>query len=113
MPIKPIEIAEEVQQRFRRYLLTTFPFPDQYAELRRQFEEEIAAPERLFRGPFLHGLPPYVNGVSLNKLIQEKVLPKALSQMPFFESSDRPLYKHQELAIRGLRKRRNLIVSTG
>ena len=113
MAVKPIEIAQEIQRRFRRYLLTAFPFPEQYADLRRQFEEELAAPERLFRGPFLHGLAPYAHGVSLAKLIEQKVLPKALGQMPFFDRGDRPLYTHQEVAIRRLRQGRNVIVSTG
>ena len=60
MAINPIQIAEEIQSRFRRYLLTTFNFPAAHADLRSQFRDALNRPERLFRGPYLHGLAPYV-----------------------------------------------------
>jgi hypothetical protein len=51
MAINPIQIADEIRRRFRRYLLTSFDFPAAYAELRSQFREAVNQPERLFRGP--------------------------------------------------------------
>ena len=39
MSINPIEVARRIEDRFRRYLSTTFDFPAEYAELRDQFRE--------------------------------------------------------------------------
>jgi hypothetical protein len=113
VPIDPIQIAQSIQDRFRRYLLTTYDFAPSYDDLRQQFLAELGRPERLFRGPYLHGLPPYVQGASLRSLIDEKVLPQTISRVPFLDRPDRRFYQHQERAVRQLRKGRNLIVASG
>jgi DEAD/DEAH box helicase/Domain of unknown function (DUF1998)/Helicase conserved C-terminal domain len=113
MAINPIQVANEIESRFRRYLLTSFDFPEAYADLRAQFRDALNRPERLFRGPYLHGLAPYVRDVSVAKLIERKVLPAQLSRIPLLQPADRPLYKHQVQAIESVRKGRNIVVSSG
>src|SRR5205823_5003910 len=81
MPINPIRISHEIEARFRRYLETTFHFPDRYADLRDQFGAGLAEPGRLFRGPYLHGLAPYVLDVPITELIRRGVLPKAVGPL--------------------------------
>src|SRR5262245_3856849 len=113
MAINPIEVAARIEDRFRRYLATTFNFPAEYAELRAQFQAALNRPERLFRGPYLHGLAPYVRDVSLRALVEENVVPGQLLRVPFLDSASSPLYRHQVRAIRRLRAGRNVVVSSG
>jgi len=113
MAIDPIRIAGELDGRFRRYLRTTFDFPDRDAALGEQFAEALAQPERLFKGPYLHGLAPYVTDVSISDLVREGVFPAAAADLPLLPSKTRPLYAHQVQAIRRLMAGRNVVVSSG
>ncbi|WP_406697999.1 DEAD/DEAH box helicase [Singulisphaera sp. Ch08] len=113
MPINPIQIAREIESTFCRYLRTTFQFPDDHADLCERFAAALAEPARLFRGPYLHGLAPYLRDASVLELIQRGVLPEALRSLPLLSPPDRPLYRHQVAAIERLRSGRNVIVSSG
>jgi hypothetical protein len=113
MAINPIQIASEIEDRFRRYLLTTFDFPEGYAALRDQFRQALLRPDRLFRGPYLHGLAPYVRDVSVKDLIERKILPPEVRRLPLLEPLTRPLYRHQARAIERVRAGHNIVVSSG
>jgi hypothetical protein len=113
MPINPIRIASEIEARFRRYLTTTFAFPDSHGDLRDQFRTGLTEPGRLFRGPYLHGLAPYVRDVPVTELVKRGVLPAAAATLPLLSPTDRPLYRHQVRAIERLRAGRNVVVSSG
>jgi hypothetical protein len=113
MPINPIRIASEIETRFRRYLTTTFAFPNAHADLREQFAEGLEEPGRLFRGPYLHGLAPYVRDLPVTELVKRGVLPAAAANLPLLSPIDRPLYRHQVRAIERLRAGRNVVVSSG
>jgi hypothetical protein len=113
MPIDPIRIAREIQDRFQSYLHTTFGFSDRYGDLREQFLRELDRPERCFRGPYVHGLAPYVTDVSIDQLVAQRVLPRQLGELPFLDQPERPLYWHQAEAIRRLRGGRNVVVASG
>jgi hypothetical protein len=113
MSINPILIAQEIEDRFRRYLLTTFDFPEGYADLRDQFRQALMTPARLFRGPYLHGLAPYVCDVSVKDLIDKKVLPADVRRLPLLEPVTRPLYRHQSRAIERIQEGHNIVVSSG
>lgn len=113
MSIDPIQIAGKIEERFRRYLLTTFDFPEGYVDLREQFRQALHRPERLFRGPYLHGLAPYVCDVSVKDLIDRGILPAAVRRLPLLDPLTRPLYRHQARAIECVRAGRNVIVSSG
>ena len=68
----------------------------------------------LTKGPLLEAAPPYEHGATLADLIAEGVLNPAF---PGLASKavplDRPLYRHQEQAIRKIIAGRNVIVATG
>ncbi|HEY1375675.1 MAG TPA: DEAD/DEAH box helicase, partial [Gemmataceae bacterium] len=113
MPINPVRIASEIEAQFRRYLETTFSFPEPHSDLRDQFAAGLREPGRLFRGPYLHGLAPYVRDVPVTDLIKRGVLPRAAASLPLLSPADRPLYRHQVRAIERLRAGRNVIVSSG
>ncbi len=113
MPIDPLHISKEIQAQFGRYLRTAFAFGDEHTDLREQFAAQLNQPGRLFRGPYLHGLAPYVRGESLRDLIGRKVLPPAAAKLPLLASADLPLYRHQVAAIERIRAGRNVVVSSG
>ena len=52
--MNPIELAQRVEERYRRYLKTTFYFKD--PELRKSFEEALDS-GHLSKGPYLEATP--------------------------------------------------------
>ncbi len=84
-----------------------------HADLREQFQAGLAEPGRLFRGPYLHGLAPYVRDVPVTELVRRGVLPEVATTLPLLSPVDRPLYRHQVRAIERLRAGRNVVVSSG
>ncbi len=105
-----LELSREVVERYRRYLLTTFSFRDPV--LRASFEEALRR-ESLSRGPYIEATPPFRRGKTPCKLFPE------LLEGPFDEGflqalyGDRPLYRHQEEAIRRVVGGQNVVVATG
>lgn len=106
----PIEASREIADRYRRYLRTMFYFRD--PELRTSFEKALEAWE-LVRGPYLEATPIYKRVRSVSEVIRE-VLGEEID--PGFARAaigDRPLFSHQEGAIRRLASGRNVVVATG
>ncbi len=66
------------------------------------------------KGPYLEVTPPYRRGRTIRQLIAEGLLPAGFDRLggPALPL-DRPLYAHQEEALRKVRAGRNVIVSTG
>ena len=113
MAIDPIRIADDILVRFQGYLGTAFDLAARYGGLRDEFRAALGEPNRLSRGPYLHGLAPYVKEASLRQLVAEKVLPGRLAELPFLDDPGRALYWHQAEAIRRLRRGRNVVVASG
>ncbi|WP_422936260.1 DEAD/DEAH box helicase [Sinomonas sp. P47F7] len=112
--IDPIEVSGAVGAAYQRYL-TSLVVPSDPAiarALRAAIEAEASA--QLVKGPFLETTPPYVRGASPRQLIVQGVLTPSFSRL---DSSsfpiDRPLYAHQEGAIRAVAEGRNVVVATG
>jgi len=109
-PMNPIELAHEIEERYQRYLKTTFYFKDR--ELRDSFEEALAS-GHLSKGPFLEATPIFKRGQTPRSLF-----PELLGSQPdegFLEAvrGNRPLYQHQEQAIRKVINGLNVVVATG
>jgi len=106
-----LNLAEEVEARYKRYLETTFYFKDPV--LRESFREALQS-DYLRRGPYLEATPVFKRTIKTRELFQE-----LLGDPPdggFLKSllGDRPLYWHQEEAIRKVFSgRRNVVVATG
>ena len=105
-----VKLSAEIEQRYRRYLKTTFYFRD--PDLRQSFDRALQA-GTLSKGPYLEVTPAYHRGQEPKTLFPEivgsAVDPKLLAAI----DGDRLLYAHQEDAIRRVAAGRNIVVATG
>ncbi len=112
--IDPIAVSANIAEDYRRYLSSLIsPQDPRLADgLRKAIA--AAATDGLTKGPFLEITPPYATGATVRELIDQGVLTERFSR---FGSSafplDRPVYKHQETAIRQITTGSNAIVATG
>ncbi len=97
---------------YRRYLRSLLPVRD--PALAAALTGCITASPLLTKGPLLEATPPYRTGATLRDLIGEGVLDPAFARLggPALPL-DRPLYLHQEQALRKAAAGRNLVVATG
>ncbi|HEX7162261.1 MAG TPA: DEAD/DEAH box helicase [Trebonia sp.] len=107
-----IATAEHLSLTYRRYLRSLLPVRD--PDLARSLRDAIDGSPLLTKGPVLEATPPYATGASLRDLISGGVLPSGFARLggPALPL-DRPLYAHQEQAIRKAAAGRNLVVATG
>jgi superfamily II DNA/RNA helicase len=108
--MNPIELAREIEERYRRYLKTTFYFKDQ--DLRASFEEALNS-GHLSKGPFLEATPVFKRGQTPRTLFQSLLGFQPDEGFLKAVHGDRPLYQHQEKAIQGAFSGNNVIVATG
>ena len=107
-----IGISALLSATYRRYLRSLLPVRD--PALAAALADCIAASPLLTKGPLLEATPPYLTGATLRDLIGEGVLDPAFARLggPALPL-DRPLYLHQEQALRKTAAGRNLVVATG
>ncbi len=114
MALHPLEVTGAIREAYIRYLETIKPFQD--PELRREFAQALEEPGRLVKGPILEIAPPFRTGKSLRGLVEEGVLSPRFAALCRDNEAlpyERPLYVHQERAIRKAVAGRNIVVSTG
>ncbi|HNY81561.1 MAG TPA: DEAD/DEAH box helicase [Thermotogota bacterium] len=113
MPINPIRMTEDVLEKYRSYLLTTFHLSD--PELHGKFQEEIEKENALCKGPYIERLSRYRTGKSIGELVREGILSEIFLRIDQETlPSDRPLYAHQEMAVRkAVVQKKSFIVSAG
>jgi ATP-dependent helicase YprA (DUF1998 family) len=119
--MNPIEISQKLQETLVNYLTTTFDVnrDGNEAELAAAIRESFATPGALFNGPFLELTPPYLTTIPLVELVAEEVLTPELLGLECFANGmpipvDKPLFSHQEAAIRKVScDNRNVVVSSG
>ena len=99
MKFSPIDASNEIEQKYIRYLSTVFGISDDHYA--RQFQEQLSDKKMFSAGPFLDVTDSFVKGKSISELIQEGFVNAGFSEinMPL----DRPLYKHQEKALKSKR----------
>jgi DEAD/DEAH box helicase/Domain of unknown function (DUF1998)/Helicase conserved C-terminal domain len=110
--LDPLATSDLITTTYRRYLRSLLPIRD--TAIAAALDEQITGSQLLAKGPFLEATPPYETGASLRDLIDEGVLSPGMraiagSALP----PDRPLYRHQDQAIRKAVAGRNLVVATG
>ncbi len=105
-----VELAQEIEQRYRLYLQTTFYIKDPV--LRKSFENALAA-GHLSKGLYLEATPTFKRGATPFQLFQELLQYEIDAATLMALHGDRPLYKHQELAIRSVSSGKNVVVATG
>lgn len=110
--LDPLETSRRIASSYRRYLLSSFS--PRRADLQREMERALDNDFRLSKGPFLQASAPFVTGASVSDLVAEGVLSKGFRRLtPASFPIERPLYVHQEQAIRRSVSGRNLVVATG
>lgn len=110
--LDPLITARTIEATYKRYLTTILNPKD--ARLHDEFKAEVRRSRDLTKGPLLETTPPYAPGLSLNDLVAEGVLNPSFTRfggpsLPL----ERPLYAHQEQAIRKVVAGRNVVVTTG
>lgn len=110
--LDPLAAGSAIEASYKRYLKTLVAPRD--VHLASAFETAVDSAQMLTHGPMLELTPPYAPGASLAGLIDEGVLCASFRELdgPALPL-DRPLYRHQEDAIRKVVAGRNLVVSTG
>jgi ATP-dependent helicase YprA (DUF1998 family) len=108
--MNPIALTHKVEETYRRYLKTTFYFKD--PALRASFEDALSS-GRLSKGPYLEATPVFKRGAMPHHLFAD--LLGVEPEQGFLKAlqSERPLYVHQEEAIRRVFNGRNVVVATG
>lgn len=110
--IDAVSTSETIKATYRRYLSSLLAVRDPKidAALRKAIDDT----DMLDRGPYLEATPPYASGKSIRELISEGVLAQGFTELASGALPlDRPLYVHQEQAIRKASAGRNIVVATG
>lgn len=105
-----IGLAQEIQERYRRYLRTTFYFRD--PELRESFRRTLDEGQ-IAKGPYIEATPPYRRGPTPAQLFPEIIGGPIDEKIMQAIEGQRRLYRHQEAAIRRVSKGHNIVVATG
>lgn len=111
----PIIAARDIESSYREYLEATIHFDDR--GLQKQLEDLLAKPGYLSKGPFLESAAPYKKGATPRQLIDEGVFCESMLRLGGGDRGvfdpDRPLYTHQERAMRLAHAGKNYAVVTG
>ncbi|MDO5501293.1 MAG: DEAD/DEAH box helicase, partial [Propionibacteriaceae bacterium] len=110
--LDPLATAHAIESTYKRYITTILSPND--AALHEAFVRVVDETRSLTKGPLLETTPPYSPGRTLSQLIDEGVLSPSFRRVggPALPL-DRPLYAHQEEAIRKVIAGRNVVVTTG
>ncbi|MDO5628953.1 MAG: DEAD/DEAH box helicase, partial [Mobilicoccus sp.] len=110
--IDPLSTAARVSTSYERYLGSILPV--QEPRMRAALTAAIGSYGAVTKGPYLEASPPYEAGATIRDLVNEGVLcEETLGLTSAALPADRPLYRHQEQAIRKAASGRSLVVATG
>jgi hypothetical protein len=104
-----IEKSEHIKRRYKEYLKSSFKFGSD--KLQSMFEKQLEN-EDLFKGPYVALDMPFVRGKNINELMNENLICYSFSKLKGIDF-DRPLYSHQEEALRHMESGRNAVITTG
>ncbi|MCM8746417.1 DEAD/DEAH box helicase [Thermomicrobium sp. CFH 73360] len=105
-----ILVSERLRAVYRNFLLTEFWFREPL--LRDSFTEALGRLE-LVREPYLELVPRYRPGGTPREILRELLREEPLDAFLNAMHGDRPLYQHQEEALRRSWLGRNVVVATG
>ncbi|MCI0397295.1 MAG: DEAD/DEAH box helicase [Chloroflexi bacterium] len=113
MQLHPLNTTGRIRDAYLRYLKTLFPFQDE--RLRDAFAQALQSPDLLVKGPLVEVSAAFERQFSIKDLVEEKVLHPSFARLchPDHLPFTRPLYRHQEMAIRKATAGRNIVVATG
>ena len=107
--LNPIERSKYINEKYKDYLRSSFEFGK--SNLQKLFDQQLEK-EKLFKGPYVDLSFPFRRGKNLESLIEEGVVCKSFHRLQDINFT-RPLYSHQEEAIRLIGKGRSAIITTG
>lgn len=107
--LNPIERSIYIDKEYKEYLRSSFEFGK--SDLQKLFEQQLNK-EKLFKGPYVDMSFPFQRGHNLDYLIDNGVICKSFKKLNDIDFS-RPLYSHQEEAIKLIKKGRSAIITTG
>ena len=114
--IDPLSTSAEITQTYGRYLKSLVQ-PRQKAlavAIAKAIDDSINEPGGIVKGPYLEATPPYVTGKTIRQLVDDGVLDDGFLKLGSNSFPlDRPVYAHQEEAIKKLNAGRNILVATG
>jgi ATP-dependent helicase YprA (DUF1998 family) len=105
-----IALSEEIEERYRQYLKTSFYFRDPV--LRASFEDALDS-GHLARGPYIEATPTFKRGQTPRNLFSSLLGYAPEDGFLGAVEGDRALYQHQQQAIQGVCSGRNVVVATG
>ena len=105
-----VALAAEIEERYRRYLQTTFYLRD--PKLRASFDRALRD-GRLSKGPYLEVTPAFRKGQTPRRLFEELTGGPLDQTLDDALDGNRPMYAHQEAATRRVAAGRNIVVATG
>lgn len=115
----PAKASENIKNEFIDYISTVFSFSDH--DLQSQLVEELKG--NISKGPYLEMNDVFRSGKSIEELIEEGVLSRLFRDLEAKKPDtslykkclpiNRPLYLHQEKAIRTIVSGKNAVISTG
>lgn len=118
----PAKGAKNIKEDFIDYITTTLHFNDEgsgehslYSKFRNELERVIS------KGPYVDVNCAFAKGKTINQLIEEGILSSEFKNLEINKPKDykrelpldRPLYLHQEKAIRILNNKQNAVITTG
>ena len=110
--LDPLAASARIGDSYKRYLRSRHAPAD--PQLRDEFSRALDTGFPFVRGPLLQASAPYETAGALEGLIDDGVLNPALRDLPPSAFPiGRPLYHHQDEAMRKLVAGRNLIIATG
>ena len=109
--MNPIERSKYINERYKEYLRSSFEFGKK--DLQTLFEKQLES-EKLFKGPYVDMSFPFKRGHNLEYLMNDAdhTVCKLFSRLGDINFT-RPLYSHQEKAIKLIKKGRSAIITTG
>ena len=107
--LNSIEKSNFINKKYKSYLKSSFRFGNK--RLQGLYENQLES-ENLFKGPYVDLNLPFKRGKSIKGLIEEGVLCKSFMKLGNIDF-ERPLYAHQEEAIRNIGAGRSAIITTG
>ncbi len=111
MPINPIEATKTIKTDYLSYLESILTVKD---DLLTKKAYNALRENEFVKGPFLEATPPFKTGVTIRELMDKGVLSAEFANNKNSINLERPLYIHQEEAIKKIiSKRKNVIVATG
>lgn len=104
-----IEKSKYINKRYKEYIRSSFKFGK--SRLQGLFEKQLEL-ESLFKGPYVNLDLPFQRGKNLQQLIDDGTLCRSFSMLGDMNLT-RPLYSHQEEAIRLIGSGRSAVITTG